>query len=78
MHDIIRARRDALATQMNETKAQYDQLEATLKLLGRNLDAMQGGLKELDALLKETPGTPTNGTHQLKTGPVEPLVPGWP
>jgi hypothetical protein len=47
----IRARRASLAAQLAEAQQQYDQSEATLRLLGRNLDAMQGGLQELDALL---------------------------
>jgi uncharacterized coiled-coil protein SlyX len=51
----IRARRAALVAQMAEAQQQYDQAEATLRLLGRNLDAMQGGLQELDNLLAEPP-----------------------
>jgi outer membrane protein TolC len=42
----VRARRAALVAQMAEAQQQYAQLE-------RNLDAMQGGLQELDNLLAE-------------------------
>jgi phage shock protein A len=49
----VRARRAALVAQMAEAQQQYAQLEQTLQQLGRNLDAMQGGLQELDALLAE-------------------------
>lgn len=48
----IQARRDALAAQKAEAEAQYSQLEQALALLGRNIDAMHGGIQELDALLK--------------------------
>lgn len=51
MIDRITARRASLAAQMDAAKAQYAQLEAQLHALGRNLDAMQGGLQELDALI---------------------------
>lgn len=53
MRERIQARRNALAAQLEQAKAQYDQLETTLKLLDRQLCAMQGGLQELDALLAE-------------------------
>jgi uncharacterized protein YlxW (UPF0749 family) len=49
----VRARRAALVAQMAEAQQQYAQLEQTLQQLGRNLDAMQGGLQELDSLLAE-------------------------
>jgi uncharacterized protein YlxW (UPF0749 family) len=49
----VRARRAALVAQMAEAQQQYAQLEQTLQQLGRNLDAMQGGLQELDNLLAE-------------------------
>lgn len=47
----IQARRDALAAQLAQAQQQYDQLEATLATLDRQLCAMAGGLRELDALL---------------------------
>jgi transposase len=49
----IQARRDALAAQMESAKQQYAELEQALNLLQRNIDAMHGGLQELDALLKD-------------------------
>lgn len=54
-HDnLIRARRDALAAQLAEGQQQYQQLENALAMLQRNLDAMHGGLQELEALLQES------------------------
>jgi Tfp pilus assembly protein PilO len=47
----IQKRRDALAAQLEQGRQQYDQLEATLKELDRQLCAMSGGVQELDALL---------------------------
>jgi len=47
----IQARRDSLAAQLDQARAQYDALEAALKQLDRQLCAMAGGLQELDALL---------------------------
>ena len=49
----IRVRRDALAAQQAEAQRQYAEMEQALTLLQRNLDAMHGGLQELDALLAE-------------------------
>lgn len=54
----IRTRRQALAEQAEQAKAEYAELERSLGLLGRNLDAMHGGLQELDALLAELGSTP--------------------
>lgn len=54
--NLIRARRDALAAQIEEGKQQYAQLEHALAMLQRNLDAMHGGLQELDALLQNDNG----------------------
>jgi hypothetical protein len=54
MIDLIRARRAALAAQMAEAQQQYTAIEEQLRLLGRNLDAMHGGLQELDALIEQT------------------------
>lgn len=58
MIDQIRARRVALVTQMDVARLQHADLEETIKqqqqtlaMLQRNLDAMHGGLQELDALL---------------------------
>jgi septation ring formation regulator EzrA len=51
--DRIRARRAALAAQMEQAQQQYSELEQTLALLQRNIDAMHGGVQELDALLAE-------------------------
>jgi chromosome condensin MukBEF ATPase and DNA-binding subunit MukB len=53
MIDRIQARRDELAAQLAEGRQQYDQLEAALKQLDRQLCAMAGGVQELDALLQE-------------------------
>ena len=53
MIDTIRARREALAAQKAQAEQQYAELERTLRLLDRNICAMQGGLQELDALLAE-------------------------
>lgn len=54
----IRARRDALDAQSQAARLQYADLEEAIRqqqrdlaLLQRNLDAMHGGLQELDALL---------------------------
>lgn len=49
--DVIRARRDTLAAQKAQAEQEYNALEARLALLQRNLDAMYGGLQELEALL---------------------------
>lgn len=49
--DVIRARRDTLAAQKAQAEQEYNALEARLALLQRNLDAMHGGLQELEALL---------------------------
>lgn len=64
IREAIHARRAALAARLETAKtddAMYDQeiarLHAEQALLHRNMDAMQGGLQELDALLaadKET------------------------
>lgn len=53
MLDTIRARRATLAAQKVQAEQQYAELERTLLLLQRNIDAMHGGLQELDALLAE-------------------------
>lgn len=55
MIDRIHARRAALAAQVAEAQQQYDQLEAALRTLDRQLCAIHGGLQELDALLQGTP-----------------------
>lgn len=47
----IRARRAALAEQAEQAQAEYATLEQAIALLGRNIDAMHGGLQELDGLL---------------------------
>jgi prefoldin subunit 5 len=52
MIDRIRSRRAALAEQMSEWQAQYQELENTIALLRRNLDMAQGAMQELDALLE--------------------------
>ncbi len=51
MEEQIRARRAELAAQMEEAQRQYATMEEQLRLLGRNLDAMHGGIQELDTLL---------------------------
>jgi chaperonin cofactor prefoldin len=53
MKEHIRERRDTLAAQLAQGKEQFTQLEQTLHALDRQLCAMQGGLRELDALLEE-------------------------
>jgi peptidoglycan hydrolase CwlO-like protein len=45
------ARRAELFGQREQAQQQYDQLEAALKTLDRQLCAMHGALAELDALL---------------------------
>lgn len=50
-HSTIQARRDALQSQLESARLQYDQLEAALHALDRQLCAMAGGLQELDRLL---------------------------
>jgi hypothetical protein len=62
MIDRIKSRRAALAAQLAVSQRQYDELEQTLHALDRQLCAMAGGLKELDALLSET--APLNGAHE--------------
>ncbi len=59
MLDHIRSRSAALADQIAQAQQQYDQLDATLKLLDRQICAMTGGKQELDALLAED--APHNG-----------------
>jgi septal ring factor EnvC (AmiA/AmiB activator) len=56
----IRERRATLTAQLDGARLQYADLEETIKgqqqalaLLQRNLDAMHGGLQELDGLLAE-------------------------
>lgn len=49
--DQIRARRDALAAQFEQAQAEYQQVEDLLANLQRSIDAMHGGLQELDGLL---------------------------
>lgn len=55
----IQTRRGALADQLEAARAQYDQLEQTLKLLDRQMCAMAGGVQELDALLAIETDAPT-------------------
>lgn len=64
MRGQIEARRAALAAQHKEARLQYAELEKAIEQqqqllaqLQRNLDAMHGGLQELDALLEEKRGT---------------------
>jgi len=47
----IRARRDALETQIATGRQEYARIEALLRELDRQLCAMQGGLQELNVLL---------------------------
>lgn len=49
----IQQRRDALNAQRQQAEQQYNTLEAQLALLQRNIDAMHGGVQELDDLLQE-------------------------
>lgn len=49
----IQDRRAALAAQMEQARQEYARLEQMLMTLGRNLDAMHGGVQELDALIEE-------------------------
>lgn len=51
MREIIQARRDSLAAQIEEATDQFNQLESMAKELDRQLCAMIGGLQELDNLL---------------------------
>lgn len=69
MIDRIQARRDALAQQLAQAQAQYDQLESTLKRLDRQLCAMQGGLQELDALIAAAEAPAVNGLDALLADP---------
>lgn len=55
---VIQARRDALSAQLDQATQQYDQLEAALKTLDRQLCAMAGGVQELDALLVQADSEP--------------------
>jgi septal ring factor EnvC (AmiA/AmiB activator) len=62
----IRARRAALVAQFDSARLQYADMEEAIKeqqqslaLLQRSLDAMHGGLRELDALLTELEKEPT-------------------
>ena len=54
----ILARRDALRERAEQAKAEYAQLEQMLAHLQRSIDAMHGGLLELDALLADLKETP--------------------
>ena len=56
----IRARRATLTAQADKAELEYARLEEQIKqqqqalaLLGRNLDAAQGAMQELDSLLEE-------------------------
>ena len=53
MIDRITRRRDALQAQLAQARAQYDEIEATLRALDRQLCAMAGGVQELEALIDE-------------------------
>lgn len=68
----IQARRDQLAQQLDQARAQYDQLEAALRTLDRQLCAMAGGLQELDRLLAEDAAETiaTNGALEDTVGPI--------
>lgn len=72
MESIIRARRDILADQLKQAQQQYDQLEATLHTLDRQLCAMAGGLQELNALLSEDEQIVTNGHSVVDVLPPAP------
>lgn len=61
MHDRIALRHATLRNQIAEAQAQYNQLEATLKELDRQLLAMFGGLHELEALMSDAPAEERNG-----------------
>lgn len=68
----IQARRDALAAQLDQARLQYDQLEATLHALDRQLCGMAGGLQELDRLLAEHDAATiaSNGALEDAVGPI--------
>lgn len=65
MREQIKARRDALAAQMGQAQQEYNQLEQMLAELQRNLDAMHGGIQELDALLIVEPELPPTAPEVL-------------
>jgi hypothetical protein len=67
----IQARRAALAAQLDQARAQYDALEATLKALDRQLCAMAGGLQELDALLALPRAEDAGGVNGADALPTE-------
>lgn len=48
----IQVRHDALAAQFEAGQRQYNELEQTLKQLGRDLDVLCGRLLEIEELLK--------------------------
>lgn len=56
--ETIRARRDELAAQMEAGKQEYARIEALLAELRRAIDAMAGGVQELDALLEDATASP--------------------
>lgn len=49
----IQKRRDALNAQRQQAEQQFNTLEQQLALLQRNIDAMIGGVQELDAQIAE-------------------------
>lgn len=53
MIERIQARLALLQTQLDQAQQQYDQLEATLRKLDRQLCMMAGAVQELSALLIE-------------------------
>lgn len=66
--ETIRARRDELAAQMETGKTEYARIEALLVELRRAIDAMAGGVQELDALLAEA----GDGKIHLASPPLSP------
>ena len=75
MIPIIKERRAALAAQAEQAKATYDQLEATLKELDRQILAMHGGLLELDQLLAELALLDGDAIPEERTAESEPPIP---
>lgn len=47
----IRAQRDMLAERCDQAKSEYQHLENLIAELRRNIDAMYGGLQELDNVI---------------------------
>lgn len=68
MIERIRERRAALVAQHQQAVEQYNQIEATLRELDRQICGMWGGIQELDALLAAEAPTPERAATRRANG----------